>query len=442
MNEIVGQKLREIILRHGLRPLSDPRLCESLLKDYCGQHKKEIFVLVCAVREQVAADLLTSEASLPQELLHPLLINRLQNNLALTEEASRWAVESWSKALTDLPADVAPQPSRQCDELFEDTTKPEASEERVSFSSQTTKFEGEIIGRCEGAVRSVACSPHGESIVCGSDDGTVRLWRLDTGRMEIVCKRAGAVTFVAFAPDGACVASASEENARDSNTLITILELQAGEEMMLGKADGRSPKIAYSPGGHSLAAASSETENGLRIWDLLTGHSRVFKSEACGFSSLSFSPVGKSVAVGESSLGSAALRLYDLDTGRPRLLGYCDRRITSVAFSPDGTEVASGSWDETVRLWSALTGRMRVLGKNCSRVKCVAFSPDGEHVAACSLDGRVRIWNVRTAKSRTIGECHGTNSASFSADGRSIIAGSLDGTSASGGCRPCCKPTA
>lgn len=428
MNELVGQMLREIILSHGLRLLSDPRLCESLLKDYCGQHKKEIFVLVCAVREQVAADLLTSEASLPQDLLHPLLIKRLQNNLALTEEASRWAVESWSKALSDLPADVAPQPSRERDELFEAVTQTEACEERVSFSSQTTKFEGEIIGRCEGAVRSVACAPDGESIVCGSDDATVRLWRFGTGRMEVVCKRAGAVASVAFSPDGACVACASEEKAHDSNTLITILELQAGEEMRLGEADGHSPKIAYSPGGHSLAVASPETENGLRIWNLITGHTRVFKSEACGFSSLSFSPAGKSVVSGESSPGRAALLLYDLDTGRPRLLGYCDRRITSVAFSPDGTEIASGSWDETVRLWNALTGRMRVLGKNCSRVQGVAFSPDGEHVAACSLDGRVRIWNVHTAKSRTIGECHGTNSATFSADGRSIIAGSLDGT--------------
>src|SRR5918998_4664425 len=99
MNELVRQKLREIVLKHGKPLLSDPRLCESLLKDYCGQYKKEIFVLVCAVREQVAADLLTSEDSVPREILHTLLVKRLQNNLALTEDASRWAVESWSLAL-------------------------------------------------------------------------------------------------------------------------------------------------------------------------------------------------------------------------------------------------------------------------------------------------------------------------------------------------------
>lgn len=428
MNELVRQKLREIVLKHGLAPLSDPRLCESLLKDYCGQYKKEIFVLVCAVRELVASDLLTSEGSVPRELLHPLLIKRLQSNLALTEDASRWAVESWSLALATLPVDEAETVSPQSEELDEASLPLKANEEHVSFSSQVTKFEGEIIGRCDGAVRSIACAPDGGSIACGGDDATIRLWRFDTERMEIVCKCAGAVTSVAFSPDGACVASASEERAHGSNPLISIRELQTGEMIELGECSGRSAQIAYSPGGHSLAAASSETENSLRIWNLLTGHTRVFKSEPRGFSSISFSPVTKSVAVGESSLSRAALSLYDLDTGEPRLVGHCDRRITAVAFSPDGKYVASGSWDETVRLWNIETGQMHLLGKNCSRINCIAFSRKGQHLAACSLDGRIRIWNVHTAKSRTIGECQGANSISFSVDGRSIVVGCADGT--------------
>jgi WD40 repeat protein len=428
MNDLVRQKLREIVQKHGLPPLSDPRLCESLLKDYCGQYKKEIFVLVCAVREQVASDLLTSEDSVPREMLHTLLIKRLQNNLALTEDASRWAVESWSLALAGLPVEATETFSPQRYELDEVSLPSKANEGHVSFSSSTTKFEGEIIGRCERAVRSVACSPDGESIVCGSDDATIRLWRFDTRRMEIICKCAGAVTSVAFSPDGACVAAASEEDTHGSSPLISIRELQTGEMIELGECSGRSPKIAYSAGGHSLAVASSETESSLRIWNLSTGHTRVFKSEAGGLSSISFSPVAKSVATGESSLNRAALRLHDLDRDQPRILGHCAHRVTSVAFSPEGKYLASGSWDETVRLWNVQTGQMRVLGKNCSRINCIAFSRSGEQIAACSLDGRIRIWNVQTAKSRTIGECHGINAATFAADGRSIIAGSLDGT--------------
>lgn len=428
MNEQVRQKLREIIIRHGRQMLSDARLCESLLRDYCGQYKKEIFVLVCAVREQVAADLLISQDTVPREMLHTLLVKRLQNNLALTEEASRWAVEAWSQAVAGLPPDGAHKHSRQPDDPAADVVASKANEGRGAAVSPILKFEGEIIGRCEKAVRSVACAPDGESIICGGDDATVRLWRFDTGRMEIICKCAGAVTSVAFSPDGLCVASACERGADVSNPVISIRELQTGDVIELGECSGRCAKIAYSPGGQSLAVASSETEDSLRIWNLRTGHARVFKSDRGGLSAISFSPVGRSIATGESSQSRAALRLHELDTDQTRTLGYCDRRITSVAFSPDGKHLASGSWDETARVWNVQTGQMRVLGKNCSRINCLAFSPNGEQIVTCSLDGRIRLWNVHTARVRTIGECHSISSSAFTNDGRNVIAGSLDGT--------------
>lgn len=426
MNERVRKELREIVERHGRPVLSDARLCESLLKDYCGQYKKEIFVLVCAVREQVAADLLTSHEAVPREMLHALLIKRLQNNLALTEEASRWAVESWSRALAGLSLEGNENFAAPAREPVEVNSPEKASAGRFSFPA--SNFEGEIIGRCDGAVRSVACAPDGESIICGSDDATVRLWRFDTRRMEIVCKCAGAVCSVAFSPDGACVAAACEPASNGSSPLVSIRELQTGEMIELGECAGRAPHVAYSPGGHGLAAASAETEHSLRIWNLRTGHARVFKGEACGLSSISFSPAAASIATGESGLGRAALGLHDPDAGRTRILGHCDRRITSVAFSPDGQYVATGSWDETVCLWSVTTGRMRVLGKNCSRINCIAFSRCGEWIAACSFDGRVRLWDVRTARVRTLGAWHGITASTFSADGSSFIAGSSDVT--------------
>lgn len=99
MNYLPRQQLYKLITTYGRALCDDPRRCEALLKDTCGQYRPEIAVLVGALREGVAADLLASQNNVPQTLLLADLTKRLHNNLALTEDAAKWGVESWALAL-------------------------------------------------------------------------------------------------------------------------------------------------------------------------------------------------------------------------------------------------------------------------------------------------------------------------------------------------------
>lgn len=45
MNNLPGQKLQEIVTQYGHLVYHDPKLCKALLKDFCGQYRKEIAVL-------------------------------------------------------------------------------------------------------------------------------------------------------------------------------------------------------------------------------------------------------------------------------------------------------------------------------------------------------------------------------------------------------------
>ena len=99
MNDEPRQKLRELVIEHGRSLANDPRRCEALLKDYCGSHKREISVLVGALKNRVVDDLLKSSASVPQEIVLGRLRKRLEDDLAMTAEAALWAVESWALAL-------------------------------------------------------------------------------------------------------------------------------------------------------------------------------------------------------------------------------------------------------------------------------------------------------------------------------------------------------
>ena len=117
MNDLPRQKLRELITQYGRSLCDDPRRCEALLKDYCGQHKREIFVLVNALKSRVAEDLIKTSAGVPLALVMGRLNQRLEDELGLAENAARWAVESWAWALGVSVASVerhrpAPEPPR------------------------------------------------------------------------------------------------------------------------------------------------------------------------------------------------------------------------------------------------------------------------------------------------------------------------------------------
>nr|MBA2737763.1 hypothetical protein [Pyrinomonadaceae bacterium] len=98
MNNAPRNTLRQIITKYGIDLCSDARRCEGLLKDLCGEYRREINVLTSALEERIPLDLLASGKTMPRELLLTKLAGRLEDNLGLTKEASYWAVDSWALA--------------------------------------------------------------------------------------------------------------------------------------------------------------------------------------------------------------------------------------------------------------------------------------------------------------------------------------------------------
>lgn len=99
MNSEARETLERIIKQRGQGISDHPKLVESLLRDWCGEHRREINILVGALEERIAADLINARRGVPREVLLAQLTQRLQDNLAYTREAARWAVDSWAVAL-------------------------------------------------------------------------------------------------------------------------------------------------------------------------------------------------------------------------------------------------------------------------------------------------------------------------------------------------------
>ena len=407
LDESVPRQLGEILIKHGHATLTDPKLCENLLKDYCAPFKEEISLLVLAVKERVASDLLISRDGLDRDLLRALLVKRLKKIHSLSEADARWAVESWTLAIRTL--------SRSQSSLSAQDSDPRLI--RSPDPSNPWPHSG-VIGRCSNAIRSVAVSPLNETIVSGGDDRAIHLWQPNS--VSTVKECAAPISALAFSPNGVLIAVASGSS-------IEVVDLQSNEVTLLGQV-GKQPSLVFSPGGKSLASASADARCEIRVWNLQTGQMRVLKDSSKGPSSISFSPDGRQLAATDSDLSNPAIRLWNLETGNSRVLGRSMRQITSVAWLPDGKHLASGSWDETVRLWNVHTGEARILGDNCSCVCRIAISMKGDRLAAYGLDGRLRVWDVDTVRSRTVGECFGVNAISFMTNVHALVTGSDDGT--------------
>src|SRR5260370_2476745 len=99
MNDEPRNILKSVIDKYGFSLAESPLRCEGLLRDLCGENKREIFVLVSAIQERVPAELVDPSQLLPPQALYERLARRLQDNIAVSPEAARWTVSAWAHAL-------------------------------------------------------------------------------------------------------------------------------------------------------------------------------------------------------------------------------------------------------------------------------------------------------------------------------------------------------
>jgi WD40 repeat protein len=270
----------------------------------------------------------------------------------------------------------------------------------------------------------VAVSRDGKEVAvgCGRE---LRRWNLTTGKpLPKLRGHSMDVAAVAFAPEGATLASASDDG------VIRVWDLRRGVEIYPAvEGAGRILCAAISPNGKALATSGWGPTC---LWDRSGKRLRTLPGQGNLVDALAFGPDGKTLATAGHD---KHVRLWEVASGKllREFKGH-EQIVAALAFAPDGKLLASGGWDGRAVFWDTATGKevRRLRGSN--PVRSVAFSPDGKLFAWG--DRHVRLSETDTGDEllRWVVGKRGTSCfVAFSSDGAAVCGG-LDGSEAELAC--------
>ena len=301
----------------------------------------------------------------------------------------------------------------------------------LEHSSPRKELEAVVQMGHSRSITCVAFSPNGRLAVSGSDDSTLKLWEVFTGREVRTFKGIRAnVTAVAFSPDGSLVFSGHNDGT------LAFWEISTGQKIRTIKGHATwIHSVAFAP--HSRLALSGSDDMTVRIWEVSTGQLfRTLKGLFQGrvnlaHTTISFSPDARLVLLSGLNM---EIRKVSTDRAIWRIMGDWRVQVVSAAFSPDGRFLSTGDNWGTLTLWEVSSGRIiRTLKSSTSskrKINKIAFSPDSGFILSCNTDGYMALWEVSTGREIRTFKKHSqiVQSLVYSPDGRFALTGHHNGS--------------
>lgn len=398
--------------------------------------KKAIFIVLSLV---TASNLVSMEVK-------PLL------DLAATQVANNLGYHSIEQ-LARIPEE------RQAYILQEWANRPESRQRLNAFGctlgwSLEQTLTNPSAGRLDD-IESVIISQNGNSIVSGSWNGALDIWKNRRGqwRLEQELEDPGSIIYsIWMSPDEQTIISGGNSKSIDiwkNNQKEFELDRSLCEE------DGGHAKpvwsIAVSNDGKTII--SGDKSGVIKIWRLVeaSGTWELNQTLNCrdgllkrGVLSIFLSADGKTMA----SASQNDIQIWNLNKDgywvlSQTLHGHTDF-VNSIKISTDGQTMVSASGDNSIMVWQLDKGGHWVVKQvldaesngHTMGVNSVTISEDGQTIVSGSVDRTVKVWNLnnglweltQTLDVGSGGHNDHIRSVAISDDGQTIVSGSADRT--------------
>lgn len=255
-------------------------------------------------------------------------------------------------------------------------------------------------------VSDVEVSSDGKMFASAGRDQTIRLWKPDGERGEILRSHTEWVNRISISPNNQRLASASDDGT------VKVWTINANQAKRQSEAPPISLKhsqevlsVGFSPDSQIIASGGKDGK--ILLWNASTGkllESRQADSDAVY--SLRFTRTGQLASGGSDGV----IRLWTIDTKTSKFRGnplvFAKKHtgaIREIDLSRDGKLLASASEDSTIGIWQLdgkqLTHLKRQTdsgeeGGHVSGVYGIKFSPDDRWLASASADKTIKLWKT------------------------------------------------
>ena len=294
------------------------------------------------------------------------------------------------------------------------------------------------------SANAVSFSPDNRWLASGGKDNAIKIWDLATGYvLRTLYGHASNVNALAVSPDGKLLASGSGDinDKRDLSTFtkggvvggtedntVRIWDVQTGRESrVLRGHELPVGAVAFSKDGRFLTSASGDS---VKVWDVAAGSE--LRSQKTNYE--------KS---GREKFDSASNKMFFVfGSGDKRVVEEARRvknfklSASKMAVSLGGQLAAVGQPDKEVRIYDAQSGRqVRELPFKAlpeAENSSLAFSPDARLIAFARTSDVVSVQEAATGRelySVNTGFSMSPQRVQFSADGRFLVTSAEGGTS-------------